>query len=190
MSNNRKLEQALKKNRETNEKREAAKQSAERAMRQAEQANQSKTNFLANMSHDIRTPMNAIVGICKAVELIKELNPLNRRVTADSAEPRTINEFKNLGLNITGAKKGPDSVEHGIKFLSEEIEEIIIDPIRCPNTKREFMGYEIEKDKEGNLKGEYPDKNNHTIDAVRYGMEDEIISRKIKVGSKSKLGLR
>ena len=60
MSNNRKLEQALKKNRETNEKLEAAKQSAERAMRQA---NQSKTNFLANMSHDIRTPMNAIVGI-------------------------------------------------------------------------------------------------------------------------------
>lgn len=60
MSNNRKLEQALKKNREINEKLEAAKQSAERAMRQAEQANQSKTNFLANMSHDIRTPMNAI----------------------------------------------------------------------------------------------------------------------------------
>lgn len=60
MSNNRKLEQALKKNRETNEKLEAAKQSAERAMRQAEQANQSKTNFLADMSHDIRTPMNAI----------------------------------------------------------------------------------------------------------------------------------
>ena len=63
MSNNRKLEQALKKNRETNEKLEAAKQSAERAMRQAKQANQSKTNFLANMIHDIRTPMNAIVGI-------------------------------------------------------------------------------------------------------------------------------
>ena len=46
MSNNRKLEQALKKNRETNEKLEAAKQSAERAMRQAEQANQSKRIFL------------------------------------------------------------------------------------------------------------------------------------------------
>lgn len=125
-----------------------------------------------------------------AVKEIKGLNPLNKRVTADSAEPRTINEFKKLGLNIIGAKKGPDSVEHGLKFLSEELEEIIIDPIRCPNAKREFMEYEIEKDKEGNLKGEYPDKNNHTIDACRYGMEDEIINKKVKVKSKAKIGLR
>lgn len=115
----------------------------------------------------------------KAVKEIKRLNLLNKRVIADSAEPRTINEFKTLGLNIKGAKKGPDSVEHGIKFLSEEIEEIIIDPIRCPNAKREFIGYEIEKDKDGNLKGEYPDKDNHTIDAARYGMEDEIKGRSI-----------
>lgn len=115
----------------------------------------------------------------KAVEEIKKLNPLSKRVTADSAEPRTINEFKNLGLNIIGAKKGPDSVDHGIKFLSEEIEEIIIDPVRCPNAKREFVGYEIEKDKDGNLKGEYPDKDNHTIDAARYGMEDEMKGKSI-----------
>lgn len=126
----------------------------------------------------------------KAVELIKKLNPLNKRITADSAEPRTINEFKKLGLNIIGAKKGPDSVEHGLKFLSEELEEIIIDPVRCPNVKKEFIEYEIEKDKEGNLKGEYPDKNNHTIDACRYGMEDEIVKTKVKIGSKSRLGIR
>ena len=126
----------------------------------------------------------------KAVEEIKKLNPHNRKVIADSAEPRTINEFKKLGLNIKGAKKGPDSIEHGLKFLSEEIEEIIIDPIRCPNVKREFMEYEIEKDKDGNLKGEYPDKNNHTIDAVRYGMEDEMLNRKLRIHDKYKLGLR
>ncbi|MEW9989199.1 PBSX family phage terminase large subunit [Clostridium butyricum] len=125
-----------------------------------------------------------------AVKQIKELNPFNKKITADSAEPRTISEFKKLGLNIIGAKKGPDSVEHGLKFLSEEIEEIIIDPVRCPNAKREFMGYEIEKDKNGNLKGEYPDKDNHTIDAVRYGMEDEIINKKVKVKNKAKIGLR
>lgn len=130
------------------------------------------------------------LGNSKAVELIKSLNIYNKRITADSAEPRTINEFKQLGLNIIGAKKGADSVDHGIKFLSDEIEEIIIDPYRAPNAKREFVGYEIEKDKNDNLKGEYPDKDNHTVDAVRYGMEDETLSRKIKVGSKVKLGIR
>lgn len=130
------------------------------------------------------------LGNSKAVDEIKKLNPLNKRVVADSEEPRTINEFKKMGLNIIGAKKGPDSVEHGLKFLSEELEEIIIDPVRCPNAKREFLGYEIEKDKDGNFKGEYPDKNNHTIDAVRYGMEDEIINRKVKVKNKAKIGLR
>ncbi len=130
------------------------------------------------------------LGNSKAAELIKNKNTLNRRVIADNAAPRTISELKKLGIYMVPCKKGPDSVEHGLKFLSEEIEEIIIDPIRCPNVKREFVGYEIEKDKEGNLKGEYPDKNNHTIDACRYGMEDEINSNKIKVKSKAKLGLR
>ncbi|WP_346879314.1 PBSX family phage terminase large subunit [Clostridium sp. UBA7791] len=130
------------------------------------------------------------LGNSKAAELIKKKNPLNKRVVADNAAPRTIAELKKLGINMIACKKGPDSVEHGLKFLSEEIEEIIIDPVRCPNAKREFVGYEIEKDKEGNLKGEYPDKNNHTIDAARYGMEDEMNDRRLKVKSKAKIGLR
>lgn len=117
----------------------------------------------------------------KAVKLIRKINPLNKKVTADSAEPRTINEFKLLGLNVIGAKKGPDSVENGIKWL-QDLEQIIIDPVRCPNAKREFNNYEIEKDKEGNLKGEFPDKDNHTIDAARYGCEDDIIRSKARAG--------
>lgn len=124
----------------------------------------------------------------KAVTEIKKKNPLNKVVTADSAEPRTINEFKLLGLNITGAKKGPDSVENGIKFL-QDLEEIVIDPVRCPNAAREFNQYEIEKDKNGILKGEYPDRDNHTIDAVRYAMEKEMIQYIAKIKSKKKLGI-
>jgi PBSX family phage terminase large subunit len=114
-----------------------------------------------------------------AVEQIKQQNPNNRQVTGDSAEPRTIAEFRDLGLNIIGAKKGPDSVEHGIKFL-QDLEEIIIDPMRCPNTLREFTQYELDKDKNGNWKAGYPDRNNHSIDAVRYALESEINMRKIK----------
>lgn len=106
-----------------------------------------------------------------AVNAIKEVNPRNERITADSAEPRTISEFNDLGLKIDPAKKGPGSVDHGIKFL-QDLNEIIIDRGRCPNTAREFEGYEIERDTHGNLKGTYPDKDNHSIDTARYSLED------------------
>ncbi|MBD2861612.1 PBSX family phage terminase large subunit [Paenibacillus oceani] len=124
-----------------------------------------------------------------AVMEIKKENTGNRPVTGDSAEPRTINEFRELGLNIVPAKKGPDSVEHGVKFL-EDLEEIIIDPVRCPNTKREFYGYELERDANGNFKDGYPDKDNHSIDAVRYALEDDMRNARLKVGNKAKLGVR
>lgn len=119
----------------------------------------------------------------KAVKLIKEINPLNKLVTADSAEPRTINEFKLLGLNIIGAKKGADSVDNGIKFL-QDLDKIIIDSVRCPNAAREFNDYEIEMDRDGNLRGEFPDRNNHTIDAVRYAIENEILMKKARAGKR------
>ena len=106
-------------------------------------------------------------------EAIKAENKSNARVIADSAEPRTINELRNLGVNVVGAKKGPDSVEHGIKFL-QDLDEIVIDPVRCPNTAREFEGYELEPDGNGGWKDGYPDRDNHSIDAVRYALESEI----------------
>jgi len=114
-----------------------------------------------------------------AVQEIKKENKFNERITADSAEPRTIAEFRDLGLRVVGAKKGPGSVDHGIKFL-QDLEEIIIDKKRCPNTAREFLNYELEKDKEGNFKADYPDKNNHSIDAIRYALEDDMRFNKIE----------
>ena len=107
----------------------------------------------------------------EAVEKIKAINKINGRITGDNAEPRTISEFNELGLRVKGAKKGPGSVEHGIKWL-QDLNEIIIDQERCPNTAREFSGYELERDQHGNLKGTYPDKNNHSIDTARYALED------------------
>lgn len=101
-----------------------------------------------------------------------------RRIVADSAEPKSISYIRGYGLNMTGAVKGPDSVEYGIKWLQDRAH-IYIDKKRCPNTYKEFMSYEYEMNKQGEFISAYPDKNNHSIDAVRYGMNDEI--RKAKV---------
>lgn len=96
--------------------------------------------------------------------------------------------MRSLGLRIVGAKKGPDSVEYGIKFL-QSLDSIIIDPVRCPETKKEFMGYELEKDKDDRFKDGYPDKDNHTIDAVRYALESEISNKKARVLERRSLGI-
>jgi PBSX family phage terminase large subunit len=108
-----------------------------------------------------------------AAEEIKKENILNQAVTADSAEPKSIDEIRAFGINIIGAKKGPDSVRFGVKWL-QDLEEIIIDPERCPNHYREFSSYEHDVDSNGQPKADYPDKNNHTIDEVRYACRDDM----------------
>lgn len=60
---NRRLQQAVEEIEETNQRLQEAEATAEKAMRVAEKANRQKTVYLATMSHDIRTPMNAIVGL-------------------------------------------------------------------------------------------------------------------------------
>ncbi|WP_063860456.1 PBSX family phage terminase large subunit [Paenibacillus sp. Soil724D2] len=108
---------------------------------------------------------------------IAEENKNNEMVTADSAEPKSIHELRQYGLRMRAAKKGPDSIEYGVKFL-QDLNEIIIDDQRCPETAREFLTYELEKDAHGNFKAGYPDKNNHAIDMVRYAMNDEAMQFK------------
>jgi phage terminase large subunit len=87
-----------------------------------------------------------------------------------------------LGLKIFGAKKGPDSIEYGIKWL-QDLSAIVIDKHRCPHAYREFVSYEYEQTKDGQFISAYPDKNNHAIDAVRYGCED-LMPARMKVRAK------
>lgn len=105
-------------------------------------------------------------------------------ITADSAEPKSIAEMNSYGtLRILGAKKGPDSVEYGIKWL-QDLFEIVIDPERCPNTAREFKSYEYERDKYGNFISKFPDMNNHTIDLTRYSRESDMKSIKWELSNR------
>ena len=112
-----------------------------------------------------------------ADEIFNE-NINNNIVICDSSEPKSIAEMNSYGLRFVGAKKGPDSVEYGIKWL-QDLEKIVIDPVRCPNTLREFLYYEIDIDKNNNFKSNFPDRNNHSIDAVRYSRELDM--RNVKV---------
>lgn len=109
-------------------------------------------------------------------------------VRCDSADPRMINELRSRNINALGVKKGPGSVEHGVRWL-QELNAIIIDPQRTPNAAKEFTAYEYAQDKNGGFLPEFPDKDNHLIDATRYAMEQEIGMKKLKTVSKSSLGI-
>lgn len=95
-------------------------------------------------------------------------------IIADSAEPKSIADLRSLGLTrIIGAKKGPDSVEFGEKWL-DDLDEIIIDPKRTPHTAKEFEDIDYQTDRDGNPKPKLEDKNNHAIDSTRYALERDM----------------
>ena len=90
-------------------------------------------------------------------------------ITCDSAEPKSINDYRDFGIPARGAIKGPGSVEYSMKWLQTRT--IVIDPKRTPNAYKEFSEYEYERDKDGNVISGYPDENNHLVDACRYATE-------------------
>ena len=89
-------------------------------------------------------------------------------IIADSAEPKSVGDYRAFGLSCRAAQKGPGSVTASMKWL-QSLAGIVIDPQRCPDTAREFSEYEYERDaRTGEVLPGYPDLNNHHIDAVRY----------------------
>ena len=91
-------------------------------------------------------------------------------ITCDSSEPKSVQDYRSYGLLARGAIKGPDSVNYSMKWL-QSLNAIIIDNNRCPHTAEEFLDYEYERDKDGEIISGYPDANNHNIDAIRYATE-------------------
>lgn len=89
------------------------------------------------------------------------------RITADSAEPKSIADLRAYGLACMGAEKGPESVRYSIKWL-QSLKQIVIDNRRCPYAADEFLNYEHEMTKDGEYISDFPDHDNHAIDAVRY----------------------
>lgn len=93
-------------------------------------------------------------------------------IIADSEDPKSISDFRDYGANIRGAEKGEGSRDYSMKWL-QCLRKIIIDPERAPAHTEEFLGYELPQDKNGDYISEYPKKNDHAIDDVRYALNLE-----------------
>ncbi len=90
-------------------------------------------------------------------------------IICDSAEPKSVGDYRDMELPARGARKGPGSVEYGFKWLQSRT--LVIDPKRTPGSYKEIIGYEYERDKDGNVVSGYPDGNDHAISALRYAYE-------------------
>ena len=111
-------------------------------------------------------------------ENIQTMGYSKERITADSAEPKSNDELRGMGLRIKGANKGKDSVKNGIQWIQDL--EIIIHP-RCVNFLTEISNYTWDKDKLGNKLNEPIDDFNHLMDAMRYALEGYITNNKPKL---------
>lgn len=109
-----------------------------------------------------------------------------RHIACDSAEPKSIAELKNEGINAFPVKKGKDSVLHGIQWLQGH--EIVVDT-SCTNLRQEMTLYQWKQDKDGNTMAMPEDRNNHLIDALRYALEMESTQRRASTVKRSELGI-
>lgn len=108
----------------------------------------------------------------KIYETITGMGYGKETITADSAEPKSIDELRSLGLYIHGAKKGKDSINNGIQWIQDL--EIIVHP-RCVNFLTEISNYMWKSDRFGKKLNEPIDDFNHLMDAMRYALEQYIL---------------
>lgn len=111
----------------------------------------------------------------RIAETIQSMGYGKERITADSAEPKSIDELVSLGIRAQAAKKGKDSIQNGIQWIQDL--EIIVHP-SCVNFITEISNYTWDKDKFGNALNVPIDDFNHLMDAMRYGLEKHIIGSK------------
>lgn len=105
---------------------------------------------------------------------LKDMGEGTETSTWDSADPKSIQELVNHGINARGARKGKDSVLHGIQWLQQQ--KIVVHK-DCVNMINELQQAHWKKDAGGNdFNPPRPsDKNNHLIDgSLRYAYENDM----------------
>ena len=118
---------------------------------------------------------------------IEEMNLRKTKIFVDAAEPRSIQFFKNNGINAVGCAKGKDSVKAGLMFLQDNY--IVVHP-SCKSFITELENFSYIKSK---VTGEYTEDTthefSHAIDACRYAYSDIYTNKKLKTLDKAVLGL-
>lgn len=125
--------------------------------------------------------------LSELVDALKDMNLTKTKVYVDAAEPRSIEYFRNNGINATACAKGKDSVKAGLMFLQDN--KIVVHP-SCRNFINELENFSYIQSK---LTGEWTEDTtheySHAIDACRYGYSDIYTQTKLKTFDKSVLGL-
>lgn len=113
-------------------------------------------------------------------QMIQNLPEPETLVIADSAEPKSIDELKDFGLNVIGATKGPGSVLQGIQFVQDQ--KISVTK-RSLKTIKAYRNYMWTKDKATGKFILVPDDSVHEWsnphDAIRYGLSSYKPHKKI-----------
>lgn len=139
---NRKLKQAFQDLECTNQKLENARELAETAMDLANRANQFKTAFLSNMSHDIRTPLNTIVGIANLIEHdLHDPEKVRGYVKKLCASSQHLLGLINDILDMNKIESGSVELRKESIDLTEQIEQI--ETIIRPQTQKREQTFEI-----------------------------------------------
>lgn len=120
-------------------------------------------------------------------EVIKSLTQPITLIKGDSSEPKSIDELRMYGINVIGAKKGPDSVRQGIQFVQDQRISVTR---RSVNVIKEYRNYLWQVDKNGKVLNEPEHEYSHSMDALRYALEEYMVQdkedRKVKLKIRSK----
>jgi len=98
-------------------------------------------------------------------------------VICDSAEPKSIQELRNCGFNVTACKKGKGSINQGIDKI-RQYPLVVVGG--STNLRKELRSYVWEKDKDGRATNKPIDAFNHLCDSLRY-----VVAAKLLTGSAS-----
>lgn len=140
-----------------------------------------KTIYVFNEFYKSGCQLSEVAAALKAMGVGKT------RIYVDSSEPRSIQFFKNEGINAYPCSKGKDSVKAGIMFLQDNT--IVVHP-KCSNFKMELENFSYIKSKQT---GEYTEDTtheySHAIDGCRYAYSDIYTNTKLKTLNKAILSL-